>query len=119
MDLEKEEIAINLAGEQFSKRTNTDCRNNESEFLNYLQDKTQNDTINIADAALQLNDSDKLDSIAAQFSRYRVKSLQSYVQSRNDSSIISVRNYHADAPMNVGSAPFFKIEYAIIEEEAD
>lgn len=117
MEIEKNEIALKMAGDDFYKKTSKDYRDHESEFLLYLQSKAKNDTLSITDAALLLFDPVKLDSLAAQFSQYRVHRLQSFLQNKSDSTNIRVHSFHAKAPMNVGSAPFFKVEYAILGDE--
>ena len=117
MDIEKEEIAIKKAGEDFYAATTKDFRDHENEFLSYLQNRSQNDSLDISEGAMRLIDPVSLDSLAMNFTRYRVNQLQSYLLAKNDSTIIRVRNYHPEAPMNVGASPFFKVEYAIIGDE--
>ena len=113
MKLEKEEIAIADAGKSFMKKTNMDYRNNKSEFMEYLHNNTKNDTLNLAEAAIILSNSIYLDSSARLLSDYRFQSIKSYLYHQNDSSTIRISKYEPDAPKNIGSKPYFEVEYAL------
>lgn len=117
MKLEKEQIALSLQGANFFDQANKNYKEDEAGFLNYLREKAKNDTLGMTDAALLLSDPVELDSTAMRYSKYRVQRLRSYLSARNDSSIIRVHGYHESAPMNMGAAPFFKVEYAILGDE--
>ncbi len=116
-EIEKEEIAIYNAGLSFNKVEKKDYKNNKNEFETYLRNKTNNDTISIAQASLIMADPVELDSLCNQFSRYRLYSMKSYLNSQNDSTNIRIRAYKPNAPKNAASAPYFDVKYAVDGEK--
>jgi len=116
MDKEKQSIAILKAGERFKASTNMDPQSNESEFLTFIRNATQNDSIDLISGAETLVGLKVIDSLAISFSNYRIQQLDHYLKRENNSTSIKVHQYRSGAPKNMDAVPYFHLKYSVDDE---
>jgi len=113
VQLEKEQIAIVQAGNEFNAHSRKDYGEDEKAFVKYLHEQTNNDTLNILDASIALIDPKIVDSIAGLFAQKRVDIITQYLQASNDSTSIRTFIPEAAAPKHIGSKPVFEVKYSM------
>ncbi|MCB2220146.1 MAG: DUF748 domain-containing protein [Bacteroidetes bacterium] len=113
VDKEKRQIAVYEAGKMFSAETGKDYRSDEPDFIEFLKLKTETDSIDIGDAALEIIPASIVDSLSAQFRQFRRNSIENYLDRVGDSTEIKVFIPDPKSPKNLGSEPKFEVKYSI------
>jgi len=113
VDLEKRQIAVDEAGKLFESETGKNYRKDEEEFIEFLKDKNQMDSIDIVTASKILIPLERVDSLAKLYAQSRRISIENYLQKMNDSTSIKIFIPDAKSPKNKGSEPRFEVKYSI------
>ena len=116
---EKSQIAIDQAGKKFYEKTREDRNNNPEKFKEFVLSKTENDTLSLEEACLNLSDQLMLDSLVGLYGKTRFDIINRYLRQQNDSTLIQLSMSNPKAPKNVGSNPVFEVKYGILQENQE
>ncbi len=114
--LQREEFAKSQLGKEFFFDKSKDYLEEKDDFEKYIHKKIGNDTINISEAINQLTDYSVIDSLVVNSNKLLIKNTIDYLNSKNDSTNISVLKNNANDLKNKGSASRFEIIYEILEQ---
>lgn len=116
---EREYLAMDIVGQKFNNKKRN-YKDDPKEFAKYVRKKAKNDTIDVGVACLQMVNPQKIDTLMKTITIQRLTSIETYLQTKSDSTNISFYVPEADAPKNVGSIPVFEIKYSMRKSvEAD
>ncbi|WP_303918555.1 DUF748 domain-containing protein [Draconibacterium sediminis] len=116
--LERIDAAAQLVQDNYTKETGKNPRRNNKEYLEYLKNETQRDSLVMQDYERLLAPETKVDSVIISRENNRIQMVNSYLHEHNDSTTIRVLEYDEDEVLNIGSRPQFKISYKLAEDEA-
>ena len=116
-EMEKGAISAGLVGKEFeAKNPGMDHINDEKQFLEYVLDRVDNDTLELFQACRMLTDSVEVDSMIATMNGARMAGLSSYLEAVGDSTEIHVVSSNPKSPKNIGAKPVFEVKYGMKEE---
>jgi hypothetical protein len=113
--LEKQAIAVEEAGKLFNSATGGDFKKENAQFLSFLKEKVQSDTVNIGTGSKKLIGDQKLDSLQNNFAQKRISKIEAALHAADDSTKIKVFIPNKEAPENVGSRPVFELKCSMDE----
>jgi hypothetical protein len=113
LEKEKEQITMVEAGKLFNAETGGDYLADDTGFMEFLRTKTSSDSLNILDASKSLVAAGTVDSIAGLYAKMRKGSLESYLKTKNDSSLVMFSIPDLRSPKNTGSLPHFEVKYSM------
>ncbi len=113
VEKEKRQIAVDEAGKMFASETGKDYRSDEKEFIGFLQSKTQQDSIDIAQVSQQLVPAETVDSLSSLYNQYRRQTIENYLSLKSDSTAIKIFIPDPQSPKNVASEPRFEVKYSM------
>ncbi|WP_282123793.1 DUF748 domain-containing protein [Algibacter mikhailovii] len=118
-NLQKEEIALDLIGQQFNEETKKDYLKDEKDFEAYLQTKAALDSISTKEAISKLTNAINLDSLSNSYNQKLINNTQSYLKTTKASTHIEVKQSNLDDIKNTGSLSRFKMNYNLLEDSED
>lgn len=119
IELEKRQIYVDEAGKLFATESGLDYRTNENEFLQFLQTRTEQDSVDIVTASQQIVQTTVVDSVALALQKYRRQSIENYLAKTSDSTEIKVFIPDTKSPKNVAAEPHFEVKYAMKGEASE
>ncbi len=115
--LERQEIAMNLIGEEFGgRRGRRNFETDKDRFRKYVERRIKTDTLSIEDACLMLADQDLVNSISAAYDSARFRSLRNYLYSQRDTTSIMLYYSRDVAPNNEDRAPRFEVKLGMKDD---
>ena len=115
IELEKREIAVNEASRLFSAATGADAKKEKAQFLAFIAQKLQSDTVSLISGSVQLIGNQKLDSIQQSYTQNRIRKIEAALHQVDTTSKIKVIIPNREAPENVGSRPVFELKFSVEE----
>jgi len=115
IELEKREIAVNEASKLFSAATGADAKKEKAQFLAFIAQKLQSDTVSLISGSVQLIGNQKLDSIQQSYTQNRIRKIEAALHQVDTTSKIKVIIPNREAPENVGSRPVFELKFSVEE----
>ena len=88
VDKERRQIAVDEAGKLFFDNSGKDYRTKEEDFIGFLKEKTNTDSVEIAEASKTLVPVTVIDSLAELYAITRKNSIEKYLHRVNDSTQI-------------------------------
>jgi hypothetical protein len=119
IEAEKRQITVDEAGKQFLANTGKNYHTDEKDFLAFLEERTQSDSVDIVDASRKLVSATTVDSLASLFAQTRKSSIEKYLHLTNDSTLIQFLIPDPQSPKNVGSLPQFELKYSMAVESLE
>lgn len=119
IEIEKRQIAVDEAGKLFLENTGKDYRTREEDFIDFLKEKTNADSVDIVEASRNMVPVIVIDSLADLYARTRKISLDKYLHQVNDSTQIRFLIPDPQSPKNVGSFPQFELKYSMAVESLE
>lgn len=119
IETEKRQITVDEAGKQFLAGTGKNYRTDEKDFIAFLEERTQSDSVDIVDASKKLVSVTTVDSLATLFAQTRKSSIEKYLHQANDSTMIQFQIPDPQSPKNVGSLPQFELKYSMSVESLE
>ena len=116
IETERRQIAVDEAGKLFFDNTGKDYRTKEEDFIGFLKEKTNADSVDIAEASKTLVPVTVIDSLAELYALTRKNSIEKYLHRVNDSTQIKFLIPDPQSPKNVGSFPQFELKYSMAVE---
>ena len=116
--LERIDAASQIVQNNYTEKADKNPARNRKDYLAYLQNELQRDSLVIQDYERLLAPETEVDSVIFARENKRLKMVQSYLNGKNDSTTIRVLKYNENEVMNIGSRPQFKISYKLAEDEA-
>jgi len=114
--LERTDVAAVYMQDLFNEKHNKKANNHRKAYLEFLANTSGKDSLLMQDYELLLAPEEVVDSIIQEREELRIKLVETYFTTENDSSAIQVKKYNGNDALNVGSRPHFNIKYSLAEE---
>ncbi len=115
-ELQKEALAEATVGERYWKKEKKDYLKDQDGFYAYVRKQTDQDSLDIKQAILELANPAEMDSLSGQYNKARLRNAKEYLSAINDSTQIIIRTADPKEPLNKGSIPIFQLEYSMLDE---
>lgn len=115
-DLQKTAIAKAIVGKLYLKKTKKDYVTDEVGFKSFVMKKIKPDTLILDKAYMAIATQKKVDSIANFNNKLLLNNLQNYLKTTQDSTQIKIEISNPEAPENIGSKPFLKVNFTMKDD---
>ncbi len=117
-EIEKQQIAVDMARKLFVEKTGKDFRNDGRSFISFLglETKMEHDSMDIGEASEKLIEASAIDQLMARIENSRRSNIEEYLSRVSDSSGIRVFAPDAKSPKNTGAKPTFEVKYTMKRE---
>ncbi len=113
IEKEKDQISIIESIKLFTKNTKSDYKENPDGFNNFIKLKTNKDTVILENDCRFIIGEKVIDSLYQNYSNIRITKINDYLQSKNNSTKITIEPLHKGVPKNTDSKPVFEMKYSV------
>lgn len=114
--LERTYAAEELSNWLYFQEKGKKAKSNEKDYLNFLKEKTGQDSMLIQDYELLFAPKEMVDSVINEREKIRLNLTGDYLSQKNDSTTIRVFGYNSEDVLNIGSRPRFAVKYVLAED---
>jgi len=117
--LERIDVASQIVQDAYREKYDNNPLTHQKDYLNYLQTESGRDSMVMQDYERLLAPEAAKDSLIQVREEQRIRMVNEYLHSQNDSTSIKVLNYDRDNVLNIGSRPRFVITYQLKEDSEE